>query len=192
MRKPCHTCDKKPVKIMKLRSIWSRPGTASKSGKVLPRLLVSSDKTPPLGSELNETRLRKEVRQRLKTLHLARNSIPILAANDIKLVCHSHQLIMVGEGSTSISLLGHLLSEKTFLVVKMFKLPYAGGKTIENHRPVSIGGPRQQDQCDSKILRTRCTGSRGVRRSGGSRCRHGLQIYRTHPFLCGNHFIHPL
>ena len=131
VRKPCHTCDKKPVNIMKLRSIWSRPGTASKSGKVLPRLLVSSDKTPPLGSELNKTRLCKEVRQRLKTLHLARNSIPILAANDIKLVCHSHQLIMVGEGSTSISLLGHLLSEKTFLVVKMFKLPYAGGKTIE-------------------------------------------------------------
>ena len=131
MRKPCHTCDKKPVNMVKLRSIWNRPGTASKSGKVLPRLLVSSDKTPPLGSELNKTRLRKEVRQRLKTLRLARNSIPILAANDIKLVCHSHHLIMVGEGSTSISILGHLLSEKTFLVVKMFKLPYAGGRTIE-------------------------------------------------------------
>ena len=131
VRKPCHTCDKKPVNMMKLRSIWNRPGTAPKSGKVLPRLLVSSDKTPPLASELNKTRLRKEVRQRLKTLRLARNSIPILAANDIKLVCHAGQLIMVGEGSTSISILGHLLSEKTFVVLKMFKLPYAGGKTIE-------------------------------------------------------------
>ena len=192
VRKPCHTCDKKPVNMMKLRSIWNRPGTASKRGKVLPRLLVSSDKTPPLGSELNKTHLRKEVRQRLKTLRLGRNSIPILAANDIKLVCHAGQLIMVGEGSTSISILGHLLSEKTFVVLKMFKLPYAGGKTIEITRPVGVSGSCQQNRCDSEILRPRCTGSCGVYRSRGSRSCNGLQVHRTHPFLCGYHFVQPL
>ena len=130
-RKSCHTCEKKPVSMMKLKSMWSRPGTASRSGKVLPRLLMSISKVPPVGSELHREHVQKEVKQRLRTLHLPRNSIKILAASDIKLVCHTGQLIMVGEGTTSISVLGSLQSQNNFIVVKMFKLPYAGGRTKE-------------------------------------------------------------
>ena len=130
-RKSYPPCVKKPVSMLRLKSIWSRPGTASISGKVLPRLLIASSKVPPLGSELDKEHLRKEVRQRLGKLHLPRNSIKILTAHDIKLVCHSGQLIMVGEGTTSISILGNLKSQKVFVVVMMFKLPYAGGRTRE-------------------------------------------------------------
>ena len=130
-RKSCHICEKKPISMLKLKSIWSRPGTATKSGKVLPRLLISRDKVPPLGSDVDKKRLKKKVRQTLKGLRLPRNTIRILGAREIKLVCHTTEFILVGEGATSICILGNLESDKIFVIIKMFKLPYAGGRTKE-------------------------------------------------------------
>ncbi len=127
----CHIFHRKPVGMQNLKSTWSEPESHDRSGKVIPRCLISIRKVPSLGTKAAKELLGQKVRRLSRRLGMPRNCVKVYGAGDIKFVKCSGKLIIVGEGTTSILILGFLRAEEKFVVVRMFKQPFGGGKTKE-------------------------------------------------------------
>ncbi len=122
---------KKMISMAYLKCAWSNQDACACKGDNAPKFLVPEDMVPALGSDGSKKALKNKVADHMTVLRLPGGHVSVFGEKDIDLVTHSGQLIMVGEGMTGVYVLGHLKPENAFVVIKMFKLPFAGGKTRE-------------------------------------------------------------